>query len=141
MEQGIDIDAFGRMWTRGTSLEKMSERFGLKPDTIRKYARQKFGMPRRNMVNRAILERKTAAIAFLRKNYPETSAEVCATLLGLSPGYVRLLARKNGIKHSAQYIKDDYNYRAKKISQTRKEAHIPSTGIRNRETGRFMRSS
>lgn len=68
-------------------------------------------------------------------------ASVIGMLIGENADWVRRTARRLGLKHSEQYRRDDYAYRAKKISMSQKEKYAAGVGRitpRDKDTGRFL---
>lgn len=137
-----DGELFCNMWIEGKSLEDIGATFGLKPETIRKYARVKFNLPIRKRPCRHSILGNPEKVAFLKKNYSDIGDNVIAVLIGENPDWVRRTARKLGLQHSEQYRAEDYAFRAKKTSATRKEKFakgLYSTTPRDAETGRFLK--
>lgn len=139
--QESDRERFCRMWRDGRSLEDMSKTFGIKPETIRKYARHKFNLPLRKKTCRHSILGDPKKVQFLKLNYSDMGDNVIAVLIGENPDWVRRTARRLGLEHSEQYRAQDYACRAKKTSTTRKENFArglyPSTP-RDAATGQFI---
>lgn len=139
--QESDRERFCRMWRDGRSLEDMSKTFGIKPETIRKYARYKFNLPLRPRPCRHSILSDPKKVQFLKLNYSDMGDNVIAVMIGENPDWVRRTARRLGLEHSEQYRAEDYAYRAKKTSATRKENFArglyPSTP-RDAATGQFI---
>lgn len=129
------------MWRDGKSLDVMSAIFGLSQETIRKYARYKFNLPLRPRPCRHSILGDPQKVQFLKLNYSDMGDNVIALLIGENPDWVRRTARRLGLEHSEQYRADDYAYRAKKTSATRKKNFArglyPSTP-RDADTGQFI---
>lgn len=139
--QDTDAERFCKMWRDGVSIETMAATFGLKVETIRKYAKYKFNLPNRKRVCRHSILSNPKKVQFLKVNYSDMGDEVIGLLIGENADWVRRTARRLGLKHSEQYRRDDYAYRAKKTSKTRKERF--SEGVykrtpRDKDTGRFL---
>lgn len=118
--QDDDKELFCDMWHRGKSVEDIAAYFGLKPNTVRKYAKCKFNLPLRRRKCRHSILSDPKKVQFLQRNYADMGAGVIAVFIGSSPDCVRRAARRLGLKHSEQYRADDYAYRSKKTSETRK---------------------
>lgn len=136
-----DCERFCHMWREGRSIEDMAAIFGIKPETIRKYARYKFNLPLRSRPCRHSILSDPKKVHFLKRNYSDMGDNVIAVLIGETPDWVRRAARRLGLQHSEQYRADDYACRAKKTSKTRKENYArglyPSTP-RDVVTGQFI---
>lgn len=139
--QDTDAVQFCKMWRDGTSLEDMGNTFGLSPETIRKYARVKFHLPLRRKPCRHSILSDPQKVQFLKVNYSDMGDEVIGLLIGENADWVRRTARRLGLRHSVQYRQDDYAYRAKKTSKTRKVKFaegVYNKTPRDKETGRFI---
>lgn len=139
--QDTDAERFCKMWRDGVSLETMAATFGLKAETIRKYAKYKFHLPNRKKVCRHSILSDPKKVQFLKRNYSDMGDDVIGLLIGENPDWVRRTARRLGLKHSEQYRHDDYAYRAKKTSKTRKEKFaegVYKRTPRDKVTGRFL---
>ena len=139
--QECDRDIFCQMWREGKSIDSMAEYFGLSPETIRKYARTKYKLPLRQKTCRHSILGKPEKVSFLKKNYADMGTNICAVLIGENPDWVRRTAKLLGLSHSEKYPSEDYTFRAKKTSATRKIKFASgeySKTPRDIRTGRFV---
>lgn len=76
---------------------------------------------------------------FLEQNYANASASVIAAILGVAADTVRRTAKRIGLRHSEEYVRADYAYRAKKISAYW-QTHERKVDVRPRDTkGHYLR--
>lgn len=132
------IPEFVNLWKKGYSFRDIGVRFGIAEDTARRYAHRKLKLPIRKRAKRGLLADEEK-MRFLRKNYKEVSADVCASLLGYSVEHIRKIAKELGLTHSKEYVRADYEFRGRKISATRMANHYPPTAPRGAD-GRFYRA-
>lgn len=140
--QDSDADRFCKMWREGASMDTMVATFGLKETTIRKYAKYKFNLPNRKRTCQHSILSDPKKLQFLKRNYADMGDKTIGVLIGENADWVRRTARRLGLRHSEQYRRDDYAYRAKKTSKTRKEKYaegVYSDSPRDEKTGRFTR--
>lgn len=103
-----------RLWRQGASVTEISAAVGLSSSMIYSHIKYKYKIPRKPIHKHGILsypERRR----FLEQNYANVSANIIASIFGISVDTVRRTAKRLGLHHSEEYIREDYAYRAKKV--------------------------
>lgn len=142
--QDADADRFCKMWRDGVSIESMAATFGLSAETIRKYARERFHLPTRRRACRHSILSDPKKVQFLKLHYSDLGDDVIGLLIGENEDWVRRTARRLGLQHSEQWLKDSYTARAKKTAKTRKGKFARGEYKKTQRdplTGQFIKST